>query len=73
MEKTILIFSKSYGIKKYLFLFFTYKYLKNKNKFSFKFIENSKFYKNFDLLGGLFFDFEDKKKMFGKIFIPMEL
>ena len=68
-KKPYLFSLKSYGIRKIsLLLFFTYKYLKNKNKFSFKFVENSKFYKNFDLLGGLFFDFEDKKKMFKEDF-----
>ena len=68
-KKPYLFSLKNYGIRKIiLLLFFTYSYLKNKNKLTCKFIEKSKLYKNINLLGGLFFDFEDKKKMFKKDF-----
>tara|TARA_Y100000591_G_scaffold332302_1_gene369122 strand:- start:4020 stop:5306 length:1287 start_codon:yes stop_codon:yes gene_type:complete len=70
MWKRPYLFSlRKYGIRKIiLLLFFTYSYLKNKSKFSYKFIENLNLYKNIDLLGGLYFDFEDKKTMFKKDF-----
>ncbi len=70
MWKRPYLFSlRKYGIRKIiLLLFFTYSYLKNKSKFSYKFIENLDLYKNIDLLGGLYFDFEDKKTMFKKDF-----
>lgn len=68
-KKPYLFSLRKYGIRKIiLLLFFTYSYLKNKTKFSYKFIENLNLYKNIDLLGGLYFDFEDKKKMFKKDF-----
>ena len=70
MWKTPYLFSlRNYGIRKItLLLFFTYTYFQKKNKFSFKLIENSKLYKKLNLLGGLFFDFNDKKRMFKKDF-----
>ncbi len=68
-KKPYLFSLRKYGIRKIiLLLFFTYSYLKNKTKFSYKFIENLNLYKNIDLLGGLYFDFEDKKTMFKKDF-----
>ena len=64
-KKPYLLSLKNYGNRKLILLiFYTYVYFKNKNKFYFKFIENLKLYKKFDLLGGLYFDFKDKKKMF---------
>lgn len=64
-KKPYLLSLKSYGVRKItLLLFFTYRYLKNKKKLNYKLIENLKIYKKLNLLGGLFFDFEDKKKMF---------
>ena len=70
MWKRPYLFSlRKYGIRKIiLLLFFTYSYLKNNSKFSYKFIENLNLYKNINLLGGLYFDFEDKKTMFKKDF-----
>ena len=68
-KKPYLFSLRNYGIRKItLLLFYTYSYLKNKSKFSYKFFENLDLYKNIDLLGGLYFDFEDKKKMFKKDF-----
>ena len=68
-KKPYLFSLRNYGIRKIILLiFFTYRYLKDKKKFSYKFIENLNIYKKLDLLGGLFFDFEDKKKMFKKDF-----
>ncbi len=68
-EKPYLLSLKNYGLRKIiLLLFFSYNYFKNKNRFSLKIIENSKLYTKLDLLGGLNFDFEDKKKMYKKDF-----
>jgi len=68
-QKPYLFCLKDYGIRKIsLLLFFTYSYLKKKKKLSFKLVENLRLYQNFDLLGGLFYDFKDKKLMFKKSF-----
>ena len=64
-DKPYLLSLRNYGIRKLILLiFYTYVYFKNKKKFNFKFIENLKLYKKLDLLGGLYFDFKDKKSMF---------
>ena len=47
-----------------LILFFTNVYLKKNYRFSINFIERSNFFKDLSILGGLYYDFIDKVKMY---------
>lgn len=68
-QKPYILSLRNYGFRKIiLLLFFTYAYLKKKKKLSLKFFEKMKIYRKLDILGGLYFDFNDKIKMFKKDF-----
>ena len=47
-----------------LVLFFTYINLKKNYKFSINFIERTNYFKDLSILGGLYYDFIDKVKMY---------
>lgn len=56
---------RKYPLRKItLVLFFTYINLKKNYKFSINFIERTNYFKNLSILGGLYYDFIDKVKMY---------